>query len=165
MPEALSFSSLYEVSLQVLIMHDEFGSAIRDTSDEYMSNALARSIAAARKPDTISEHGDLAHFLRAFLDATKASLDSLIAHETLQPVSLYSAGRESYQLTTVSAGIRISRKSCNFLVERLLPRERTNFRRRYEASHYRAWSRETAESKRCQPAQWLTQLPSPSCVD
>jgi len=69
------------------MMDHEFESVIRDANTEQLSNALTRSIVAARKPNVVGESGHLARFLRTFLGAMKSSVESFIMGEDLQQVS------------------------------------------------------------------------------
>jgi len=69
------------------MMDYAFESVIRDANAEQLSNALTRSIVAVRKPNVVGESGHLACFLRAFLDAMKSNVESIIVLENQQQVS------------------------------------------------------------------------------
>jgi hypothetical protein len=73
--------------LQLWGMEHAFESVLAEAGDQIPSNALIRSVAAARKPNADRENSHLARFLLAFKDTTKEHVHALVGRQDIEQVS------------------------------------------------------------------------------
>lgn len=108
--------------LQLWEMEHAFECVLAEASDEIPSNALLRSVAAARKPNADRENSHLARFLLAFKDTTKEHVHALVGLHDIEQVSTVTQSLTP-DTNYPPGGFCVFRPCCGLLVGRSTPFE------------------------------------------